>query len=678
MRIAILAAALAASAPASAAPQEGLGGRTVYEAAFFAAYSPSSALEVVQRVPGFSIELVSEDVRGFGQAAGNVVINGNRPSSKSDTIETILARIPAARVARVEVGPGDLFGSEFSGKPQVLNLVLTGDGGLSATLDATVRRDFTGKVSPEGSLSGLLRSGRSSFNLAAGVLNNPTPEEGSDVLTALPSGELVEFRRKFNAMNDREVYASGSWEHDDGVYRTAHLNFRVERGRFLLNQDNDVFPAAGPIRDDRLRQHFRRREYEIGGDVTRPLWGGGIKLIGLATRRHRDDSEFSHNRIEGSLTGGFAQDVESQRNETVLRLLWSRNGLDGWNVEIGGEAALNSLDSDVNLFLIDADGGQTRIDLPVDQAKVTEWRGELFANAGRNLSSELRIDLGLIFESSRLKVRGDTRADRSLRFLKPKAVLDWRRAPWHAQLALARTVAQLDFEDFVSAAELANDRVDAGNAELVPQRAWEALFTIERPILGDGLAKVELGYNHISLVQDRVPTPEGFDAPGNLGTGRQAFVRTTLAAPLSRFGIRGGRLDVSATLQDTRVRDPYTHRHRSFSGFHDWEFEASFRQDLGRFGWGFTVTGDPAEPYFRRTETDVPNNEDPYVTAFAEYRPSARTTITFGVDNLLQSRARRFRTFFAPDRSNPDPFLSEVRERSAHITTYVRLKQSFG
>ena len=48
-------------------------------------------------------------MRGFGQAAGNVVINGERPSSKSDNLATILGRIPAARVLRVEVGPGDFM-----------------------------------------------------------------------------------------------------------------------------------------------------------------------------------------------------------------------------------------------------------------------------------------------------------------------------------------------------------------------------------------------------------------------------------------------------------------------------------------------------------------------------------------------------------------------------------------
>ena len=156
------------AAPALAAQAAGANGRTLYEAAYFSQFAPSNALQIVQRVPGFTLELGNQEVRGFGQAAGNVVINGQRPSSKSDTLATILARIPANRVARVEVGPGDLFGSEFSGKPVVLNLVTAAAGGLAGTLNGTARRTYTGRVEPDATVSALLRRGKTSFNASAG------------------------------------------------------------------------------------------------------------------------------------------------------------------------------------------------------------------------------------------------------------------------------------------------------------------------------------------------------------------------------------------------------------------------------------------------------------------------------------------------------------------------------
>jgi hypothetical protein len=664
---------------AAGAQTQGPGGRTVYEAAFFKTFSPSNALEIVQRVPGFSLDGGNTEVRGFGQAAGNVVINGQRPSSKADTLQTILARIPASRVARVEVGPGDLFGSEYAGRAQVLNLVLVSAGGLAGTATATVRRSFTGKLYPEGSVSALVRRGRSSFNAAVQFNNNYTSEQGPDRVEALPSHDLIESRTKVNRIQEPNGSVSGSWEYNGGENRTAHLNARGAFDRLSLTQSNHVVPAAGAVRDDRLTERYHQHNFELGGDVTRPFLGGGIKLIGLATRRHRDNVDLSLNRVHEQVIGGFEQDLEDQRDETLGRLVWNRSDLIGWSVEAGAEGVLNRLDSNNNFYSLDDKGGRTRIDLPVDQAVVREYRGEAFVNAGRPFGKTLRLDLGLTYEASRLTVTGDAHAERVLKFLKPKASVDWRPSPaWHAQLSIARTVAQLQFEDFISTAELTNSRVNGGNAELVPQRAWELLATLEHPILHDGLIKIEAGTNRISLVQDRVPTPEGFDAPGNLGDGKVYVLRSTIDAPLARFGIKGGRLTVYASYVSTSVEDPYTHRQRRFSGNSAFVFDVNFRQDLGKFAWGVEAQGNTQSTFYRLDERDRNWSGLPYVTAFAEYRPDRKTTLTLSLDNATNVPGRRRRTFFDPDRRNLIADAVEYRSRNKHVIPSISFKRNFG
>src|SRR5690606_26981116 len=120
---------------------------------------------------------------------------------------------------------------------------------------------------------------------------------------------------------------------------------------------------------------------------------------------------------------------------------------------------------------------------------------------------------------------------RTLGFLKPNASLNMQAGRWQMQLSAERTVAQLDFSDFVSVAEVNDDRVSGGNAELEPQRAWEFLASANRPILGDGRIMVEAGYQLISMIQDRVPTADGFDAPGNLGNGSHLILRGNADVP---------------------------------------------------------------------------------------------------------------------------------------------------
>ncbi len=677
---AVLVIVFAALLPAQIAHAQtpSTGSRTVYEATFFQTFSPSNALQMIQRVPGFVLEQGDTEVRGFSQAAGNVVINGQRPSSKSETLQTVLARIPASRVLRIEIASGEQFGSDYTGKPQVANIVLSQAGGVAGTIEGTVRREFTGVILPEGGASALIKHGQSTFNLAVKLENNLTTEEGYDRLIDLNTLDQRELRLKVNRNREPISTASASWALEQGENRGAHVNLSLVVDRFALTQSNHVSPTGELDRDDALLQRYFGRTVEVGGDITRPFLGGGIKLLGLATRRFRDRDDDSREQRAGALLGGIFQNQRDWREESVVRLSWTRARLAGWSAEIGAEGALNRLNSVVNLFALEPGGGETRIDLPIDDAIVTEYRGEIFANAGRDLASNVHLDLGLTYEASRLTVRGDAIARRSLQFLKPKATIDWRPGGWHAQFSAQRTVSQLNFEDFISVAEPANDRVNGGNANLLPQSAWEFLVSVNRAILGDGRVKLDVGYNFIAKVVDRIPTPEGFDAPGNLGNGSEFSIVSNVDLPLGRFGIKGGRLSLYGSYVKTRVRDPYTFTYRPFSGYSLFYFSSTFRQDLGKFAWGFGAEGSTGSTAYRLDETDYFQGIIPNITGFVEYRPNARWTFTLGANNFLDLEARRIRNFYTPDRRTTLPDVNEYRYRNAHIVGYFTIKRSFG
>ena len=691
--VALLAVATAEAALAQATtpgdqPAAGAAQRsrtTVYDAAFFAPFAPRTALDIARRVPGFSLDLGNTETRGFAGAAGNVVINGARPSSKAESLETTLARIPAQRVNRVEVGPGDLYGAEYSSKSQVLNILMSAEGGIDANVTAAGRRIHTGYINSDISGSALIKRGASSFNLSAGTGRSRQVEEGTDTLYDLVTDEQFEFRRKINSYFDRNPNVSASWALERAADKAVRVNARWSKGRFDLTQKNHVVPVGDPERDDSLIQHYRNPVFELGGDITRPLGGGAIKLVGLATRRKRNNFDAYLERDGllddgATVVGGFEQTQKAKQGETLARLSWTRADIAGFSVETGLEGVLNTLDSAVELFGIDEEGDRVRIDLPIDQAKVKEKRGEIYFTVGRNLSPALRVDGGLNYEMSRLTVTGDTEAERSLRFLKPNLAIDWKPGGgWHTRLSIRRTVAQLDFYDFISVAELSNDRVNAGNANLLPQRAWEVRATIEKPILGDGLVKIDLGLDRISMLQDLILTPEGFSAPGNIGTGRRRFVSVNIDAPLQRLGLTGTRLKLTGQLQRTRVHDPISDSVRRFSDFYpEWEWRAELRRDAGAFSYGMTVEDRDSFAFYRANEIDDNWNNGPFGTLFVEYRPSPRTSITFDVDNLFDTGATRERTYFFPNRSNPNPGEFEVRERNRHRSFGLTLKQSFG
>src|SRR4030095_13559214 len=127
-------------------------------------------------------------------------------SSKAETIDVTLSRIPAQRVVRVEVGPGDLFGSDYAGKSQVLNVILSDQGGIDANLTAQAKRWYTGYVNLDGSASAVIRRGASSINLSAGTGRNKQLEEGTDRVVDTETGELLEFRRKHNMYFNKDPF----------------------------------------------------------------------------------------------------------------------------------------------------------------------------------------------------------------------------------------------------------------------------------------------------------------------------------------------------------------------------------------------------------------------------------------------------------------------------------------
>jgi hypothetical protein len=382
------------------------------------------------------------------------------------------------------------------------------------------------------------------------------------------------------------------------------------------------------------------------------------------------------------VVGGFEQLIAAKRNETIGRVSWTRSNLFGLSVEVGGEGAYNTLDDHTALDAIDENGNKVPIDLPIADATVKEKRGEVYVSVGKTISPALRIDGGVNYEFSSLKVRGDATADRALKFLKPNLTFDWKPGGgWHTQLSIRRTVAQLDFYDFISFGELSTNRVNGGNADLVPQRSWEFRATVDHALFGDGLFKLDLGHDLVSMLQDRILICDPdhphvcFDAPGNLGAGRRTFASLTVDAPLGKLW-KGLRAKFTGTLQRTRVDDPITGDPRKWSGFYpDWQWDLTVRRDAGAFSYGFDVFDNQRFTFYRTDEFDTNFNGAPAWNAFIEYRPGARTSVTLSVDHTF---GKRNRLLFFPNRADPELIVNEFRERDRHLSVGLTLKQSFG
>src|SRR5690348_12671530 len=134
-----------------------------YPATFFTAAHPNTAYDMIARLPGFTFVDVG-NARGFAGTAGNVVINGQRPTSKTDSLYSILNRTPAADVERIELIRGGAPGVDMHGQTVVANVVLKKQDSteIVANLEDNIFID-DGHSIPQASLQFTRHSGDSTY-----------------------------------------------------------------------------------------------------------------------------------------------------------------------------------------------------------------------------------------------------------------------------------------------------------------------------------------------------------------------------------------------------------------------------------------------------------------------------------------------------------------------------------
>ena len=189
--------------PATALPAEtgAVSQVTVYPPAFFAAVQPTSAYDMLTVLPGYVFTESDSDVRGFTGAVGNVLIDGSRPAGKQESLESILRRIPAAAVERIEVIRAGAPGIDMQGQTVLANVVRRREAqarGMIEAESAFYERGFraprlAGEISRRSAREiGRRFSANSTLPIAlnqgkSAYCWNTTPTSGSGPATALPS-----------------------------------------------------------------------------------------------------------------------------------------------------------------------------------------------------------------------------------------------------------------------------------------------------------------------------------------------------------------------------------------------------------------------------------------------------------------------------------------------------------
>lgn len=649
-----------ATAPLDDATQKGV---LVFTPDFFAGQRPNTALDMVERVPGFSPD-DGTGARGFEGAVGNILINNNRPASKNDAGTDVLERTPASQVDRIELIRGGAAGIDMQGYSVVVNVILKTAASRQSIVTWNNALFDGGQDVWGGSYQFTAKNGQRSWSvlLSDGTSTSDSNGTGSNIR-----------RDATGAILRNEAFVNDGWGGGD----SARLNYSgpLAGGKIEATAEYGIhdwqewqkITSPGVLRYSDYAEDTRSGE--LGLTYIRPIkpkWTLETRVI------HQFES------FDDVATGSDSEEGVEQRftakgdsSESILRALVRHERSAALTIEAGGEVAYNMLDTRQAYM----ENGAA-IDLPSASVKVEELRGEAFTKATWRVNPRLTLEGGLRLETSTIKQSGDASAEESFFYAKPRFQATWTpKANHQVRFRFERELGQLDFGDFVASSDFDEGNVHGGNVDLKPEQRWISEITFERRFWGEGI--VSIGYRHDEIIDviDRLPLDDGLSATGNIGNGTLDRLSVNIVVPTDRFGIKGGRFTFKNDWNETHVTDPTTHRDRPISDVRPTQANIGFQQDIPAWKtqWGVNWlpllglgTYDPDQTSSWRGAG--------YVESFVEYKPtptlSLRAQLNIWDDFVIRREVYSDRATHAID-------FTEERDINPRTFLSLRLRKTF-
>lgn len=658
-----------------AAAQEGV---SSYPADYFAANQPATAYDMVTLLPGFHIQLGDSTVRGFSGTVGNVLIDGQLPTSKEEKLDAVLRRIAASSVLRIELIRG---AADMHGYPVLANVVRSKSVALLGRAEVEGAITHYGTTTPKLALH-LTRQGEASTLDVSAVwwrdLGLQNQNGFGTRARYRPDGSplqlsLYNFPKLTNIAELSSSYRQSVWEGDFSLGLVLHQD------RAYSNVSEQIyFPAvaaASGLESNRTRSAEGRLDYGRGLGAL-----GQLQLFAV----HRSEEQDEISQTSSALVTNMARSRYNQR-EDVARLAWQY--LDGaLKLETGAEGAINVLHSRSTLLL-----GAVPVTLPAANVRVEEKRVEFFSTATRRFNPVLITEMGLRYETSTLTQSGDSSLVKDLEFLKPRWLTTWNPAPGQElRLLLERQVGQLVFRDFASSTSLNSNIVNGGNENLEPASSWNISLAWERHFWDRGSLVLEARREFISQVVDRIPVfaaGKVFNAVGNIGYGTRDTLQTNFIIPLDGMGLEGVTVKGDATWRHSRVRDPATGVYRRIVGGQTFGGPAFVFTTMSEITYdileqnlqlGVTVHDHLTTQEFEYRIDEIDTNYHAFkIGVFAEYKPSPVWTVRLFGRDLAQTAAFRNREVYAGLRGSAPLSFIERRSLNNGAVVGVNVQHDF-
>ena len=669
--------------------------KIIYNKDYFKQFNITNINDALKKIPGVesinsrnsqSYEPGNNKKRGFGSSGTQILINGERQSSKSNSIIKTLERINADSLIRIEVIRGTEAGLDVRSDGVIVNIIVDASlskssGTWSAALGYLTSGDsnwrgtgsWATKIKNTDIVLGLERIG----DLNSRIYDEFTVDQEQSLLY-YRLRETVEYQSSNRVnldlnskINDKNTLRINALLWFDGKENAPQIQ------EYFLPSDVEKIEFYKKINWDRKEKNDG---WEFGGDWEYQInKNHSLKLRLVLTEENELQNDISFLDDTYDFYNDSSELNNRKENERIIRL--SFNKLIGKNsaLEYGVESAFNKLDRTFNLIYFDSNAKQTNAGLINTSGKVEEDRYEGFLSYNLPLFKKIRLELALNYEWSEISQSGDINLSREFKYWKPRIDLKWDyKKNRQLRINVERNVGQINFDDFISSYDQFEESIRAGNPDLRPETEWMLKVEHEWRLPNDGgVITLKGSAREIDGPVDRLPI-DGYAGIGNLSSGERTKATIDGSIRINKI-LEGGVFRFKGYLQSTKVTDPVTNIERDFSWYKRWETMIGIRQDIpgGKYSWAMT--------YRYQSQFNI---YDPYLWGrFAEdptlgfgftAKLNPKLNLNFMVKKMLDTNYGFGRKrIYAGFRSNEDLLIQENFDVNEHNFFKFQLEGTF-
>lgn len=556
-------------------------GVRVFEPFYFVEFDPVTAMDLVQRTPGFNPQEETGG-RGLAGARTNILINGRRPPPKGQSVWQQLSNRPHTSVIRMELidtNAGASANIDMQGYTQVLNVIL--DDNNPDYYEANIEYWESGEGKPEqrnqdetriGLIANLTKWGHE-LNLRGGS-SGRSSRQPPEFVSIDPANPVQ--RRA----NPSEFELDNEYFEANGVFLLPADSSLALSAR-ISDESYGNTPLAGNSTAGLVSESSGNswENRDISGEFLLPAGSGSELLVAVVDTRNTNEN-----------TSSFASGaslLSSRRNqesgETAGRVRYQRRLTDALVLRSTLSTAFNYFEGNFSLL---RDGvPQT---LSGSSNRVEEERHSLNMEADWNWKPGWVVRGNLSSGAYKLEADGtDPNEQTEVKGLFSVAYQPWDRTTvtWESR----REIGQLSLSQFLASSNLSSEILQAGAVRLDSERSWEHLLRYDQRFGDRGVLMLTLGRYETENPIRSMPLNDSLVVSQNAFPEVVRFFNSRFEYPFERFNLDNLILELRLDVRDTETRDPVTLIQREVAWARPVEWRVGLRKNPGNSAWSWGV-----------------------------------------------------------------------------------------